>query len=298
MSRQIDVLADGFSYLDGPRWHDGRLWVSDFYTPAVLAVDTDGSIEHVAEVPGQPSGLGWLPDGRLLIVSMRDHRILRREPTGEVVTHADLSALDPAGHLNDMVVTPFGRAYVGEFGFDLMAGEPIRTTRLYRVEPDGESAVVANDLLFPNGMVHLTDSTLLVAETFGNRISAFDAGTDGSLHNRRAWAAFDDPVPSDDIETHVRRAAVTPDGMCADIDGSIWVADGVHNRVLHVRPGGEVLEELSTGNLGVYACMLGGDDGRTLFLCAAPSFHEHERKGAREGVLLTTRVEVPHGALP
>ena len=298
MNRQIDILADGFSYLDGPRWYDGRLWVSDFYTPAVLAVDTDGSIEHVAEVTAQPSGLGWLPDGRLLIVSMRDHRILRREPSGSLVTHADLSSLDPAGHLNDMVVTPFGRAYVGDFGFDLMAGEPIRTTRIYRVEPDGEAAVVASDLYFPNGMVLLTDSTLLVAETFGNRISAFDAGTDGALHNRREWARFGGLPSSSDPVTHLRTAEMTPDGMCADIDGAVWVADGMHNRVLHVRPDGEVVEEISTGSLGVYACMLGGDDGRTLFMCAAPSYLEHERKEAREGLLLTTRVEVPHGALP
>ena len=298
MSRHIELLADGFSYLDGPRWYDGRLWVSDFYTPAVLAVDTDGSVEHVAEVPGQPSGLGWLPDGRLLIVSMRDHRILRRELSGEVVTHADLNSLDPAGHLNDMVVTPSGRAYVGEFGFDLMAGDPIRTSRLYRVESDGEPSIVATDVYFPNGMVLLTDSTLVVAETFGNRLTAFDAGTDGSLRNPRSWARFGDPPLSDDLDAHLRSAAVTPDGMCADIDGSIWVADGIHNRVLHVREGGEILEEISTGDLGVYACMLGGDDGRTLFLCAAPSFLEHERKEAREGVILTVRVDVPHGALP
>ncbi|MDN5852521.1 MAG: SMP-30/gluconolactonase/LRE family protein [Actinomycetia bacterium] len=298
MSRHIEILADGFSYLDGPRWYDGRLWVSDFYTPAVLAVDTDGSIEHVAEVPAQPSGLGWLPDGELLIVSMRDHRILRRECSGEIVTHADLNSLDPAGHLNDMVVTPFGRAYVGEFGFDLMGGEPIRTTRIYRVEPDGEASVVANDLRFPNGMVLLTDSTLLVAETFGDRITAFDAGTDGSLHNRREWVRFGETPPTDDVGRHLQNAAVTPDGMCADIDGAIWVADGAHNRVLHVHRSGEVLEEISTGKLGVYACMLGGQDGRTLFMCAAPSFYERERKDAREGLLLTTRVEVPHGALP
>ncbi|HLR84076.1 MAG TPA: SMP-30/gluconolactonase/LRE family protein [Nocardioidaceae bacterium] len=298
MSRHIEVFADGFSYLDSPRWYDGRLWVSDFYTPAVLAVDTDGSIEHVAEVAAQPSGLGWLPDGRLLIVSMRDHRILRREPSGDLVTHADLAPLDPSGHLNDMVVTPFGRAYVGEFGFDLMGGDPIRTTRIYCVEPDGEASVVANDMLFPNGMVLLTDSTLLVAETFGDRITAFDSGTDGSLYNRREWIRFGQPPATDDVGVHLRNANVAPDGMCADIDGSIWVADGAHNRVLHVYRSGDVLEEISTGELGVYACMLGGHDGRTLFMCAAPSFYEHERAHAREGLLLTTRVEVPHGALP
>ena len=298
MSRQIEVLADGFSYLDGLRWYDGRLWVSDFYTPAVLAVDTDGSVEHVAEVSAQPSGLGWLPDGQLLIVSMRDHRLLRREASGELVTHADLSPLDPAGHLNDMVVTPSGRAYVGEFGFDLMGGERIRPTCIYRVEPDGEASVVANDLGFPNGMVFLTDSTLLVAETFGDRITAFDAGTDGSLYNRREWARFGPPPSTDNVDACLREVTVAPDGMCADIDGSIWVADGAHSRVLHVCPGGEVLEEISTGRLGVYGCMLGGDDGRTLFMCAAPSFYEQDRKDAREGLLLMTRVDVPHGALP
>src|SRR5690625_2431162 len=190
MSRHIEVFADGFSYLDSPRWYDGRLWVSDFYTPAVLAVDTDGSIEHVAEVAAQPSGLGWLPGGRLLIVSMRDHRILRREPSGDLVTHADLAPLDPSGHLNGMVVMPFGRAYVGEFGFDLMGGDLILWTRLYSLAVAGVACVAANDMLFRSGMVLSTDSALLVAETFGDRRTVFDWGTDGSLYDRSEWLRF------------------------------------------------------------------------------------------------------------
>lgn len=298
MSRHIDVVADGFSYLEGPRWHSGRLWLSDFYTGRVTVVGAQGEIEEVLEVPGQPSGLGWLPDDSLLVVSMRDHRILRQEPSGELVTHADLSPLGLGGHLNDLVVGPTGRAYVGDFGFDLMAGAPIRMTRLYCVEPDGEVAVVADDLYFPNGIVLLPDSTLVVAETLGNRLTAFDAGTDGSLANRRVWAAFGDPPATDDLAAELPHAVVSPDGICADNDGNLWVADALGNRVLHVREGGEILEEISTGELGAYACMLGGDDGRTLYLCAAPSFAEDERRDTREARLLSVRVDVPHGALP
>lgn len=292
MSRHVEVVADGFSYIVSPRWHDGRLWVSDLYTPAVLAIDLDGSVEHVAEVSGQPSGLGWLPDNRLVVVSMRDHRILRREPSGELVTHADLSPLRPAGHLNELLVTPNGWAYVGDFGYDLMGGAPMRTTRLYSVDISGGVDVVADGLYLPNGMVMLPDSTLLVAETLGNRITAFDAGTDGALRNGRSWVSFDRGG------TEPAVTPVAPVGISADIDGAVWVADALGNRVLRVRPDGSIAEEISTGGLGVYGCMLGGNDGRTLYLCAAPSFAEHERRHTRDGVLLATRVDVPHGALP
>ncbi|UYM07147.1 SMP-30/gluconolactonase/LRE family protein [Solicola gregarius] len=296
MSRHVEVVADGFSYVMSPRWHDGRLWVSDLYTPAVLAIDLDGSVEHVAEVAGQPAGLGWLPDDRLLIVSMRDHRILRREPSGDLVVHADLSPLHLAGHLNGMVVSAYGLAYVGNFGYDLMGGAAMRTTQLHCVTMDGEVATVADGLQLPNGMVMTPDNTLLVAETLGNRITAYDSGTDGALHNPRRWATFE-PTPRAD-GTGAVAGPVAPAGMCADIEGAIWVADALGNRVLRVREDGEVAEEIATGGLGVYGCMLGGHDGRTLYLCAAPSFAERERRDTRDGVLLAAQVDVPHGALP
>ncbi len=297
MSRELHVVLEGQTFLEGPRWFDDRLWVSDFYTNRVLATDGHGSVEVIAEVPNQPSGTGRLPDGRELIVSMRDHRILRREPGGELVEHADLSSL-VTGMLNDMVVDAEGSAYVGNFGFDLMAGDPMRTASLVRVQPDGSADVVAEDLRFPNGSVIIGGDVLVVAESFGNRLTAFDIASDGSLTGRRPWATFGDPPATDVLEEALSTLAVAPDGMCADAEGAIWVADALNHRVLRVREGGEILEEVSTGDLGTYACMLGGEDGLTLFLCSAPSFLEHERRAAREAKLLSCRVDVPHAGLP
>ena len=293
--RNVDVVSDGWSYLECPRWHEGRLWVSDFYTEKVVAIDDAGHHEVMAEVPAQPSGLGFLPDGRALIVSMRDHRILRRENDGSLVEHADLSGL-VANHLNDMVVDDRGGAYVGNFGFDLMGGAAISSTTLTYVDPDGAASTVADDLLFPNGMV-LRDGVLVVAETFGARLTAFDVAGDGGLARRRSWARFAEPPATTDVGEAVGALPVAPDGICADADGAIWVADALHGRLLRVAEGGEVLEELPTGT-GVYACMLGGEDGRTLYACAAPSFAEHERRPVREAQLLAARVDVPHAGRP
>jgi sugar lactone lactonase YvrE len=297
MARTLSVVLDGYSYFECPRWHDGRLWVSDFYTHVVVATDLKGTTEVVATVPNQPSGLGWLPDGRLLIVSMRDRALLRLEPSGELVEHADLSGLAPE-MLNDMVVDGHGRAYVGNFGFDLMAGAAIRPTVIIRVDPDGTASVAADELFFPNGSVVIDDSTLVVAESFGQRLTAFDIGADGSLSGRRVWASFGDALTSDDVAEALVPGTVAPDGMGLDAEGAIWVADALGNRVLRVREGGEIIEEISTGDVGVFACMLGGEDGRTLFLCTAPSFAEHERRDTREAKLLACRVDVPHAGLP
>jgi sugar lactone lactonase YvrE len=293
---QPKVVLEGFSYLECPRWHDGRLWVSDFYTERVVATDGRGGTEVVAEVPGQPSGLGFLPDGRLLVVSMRDHRLLVRDGSGKLEEHADLSGV-VSGVLNDMVVDDRGRAWVGNFGFDLMGGAPLRYTTLTRVDPDGTVAVAAEDLGFPNGMVILPGGVLVVAETFAGRLTAFDIGEDGELSGRRVWAQFGQTPETDDVGAAVGLLEVAPDGICADAEGAIWVADAVHNRVLRVEEGGRILDEIAAGT-GVFACMLGGDDGRTLFLCAAPSFAEHERRPVREAQLLAVDVEVPHAGLP
>ena len=189
--RAIRTVLDGMSYLECPRWHDGRLYLSDFYTQRVLAVDLDGGgeAETVATVPEQPSGLGWMPDGTMLVVSMRDRRVLRVRDGGEPELHADLSELAP-WHLNDMVVDAEGRAYVGNFGFDIMSGATIRSTGVVRVDPDGTAAVAADDLRFPNGTVIFPDGrTLVVAETLAGRLTAFDVGDDGSLANRRVVGA-------------------------------------------------------------------------------------------------------------
>jgi sugar lactone lactonase YvrE len=289
---ELSTVLEGYSFLEGPRWREGRLWVSDFYTHRVVSTDLRGDVRVEAEVPGQPSGLGWLPDGRLLVVSMRDHRVLRREPDGELVEHADLSAYT-GGHSNDMVVDAAGRAYVGDFGFDLMSGAPVRMTSLIRVEPDGTTAVAAEDMRFPNGALAL-DGVLLVAETLGARISAFDIAGDGSLSGRRDWARFGDAPDTEDVGETIAALAVAPDGISGpDAEGAIWVADALGNRVLRVREGGEIAEEISTGEVGVYACVLGGENGRTLFLCTAPGFAEHERRDTREARLLAVDVAVP-----
>jgi sugar lactone lactonase YvrE len=295
MTPELTVVLDKLSYLEGPRWHDGRVWVSDFYTHQVLSALPDGSDPRVeAEVPTQPSGLGWLPDGRLLIVSMRDHRLLRREASGELVVHADLSEFC-TGHLNDMVVDSAGRAYVGNFGFDLMAGDDMRTAALVRVDPDGTATQVADDLYFPNGAAIIRNgsigSDLVVAETLGNRISAFALGADGSVGERRDWATFGDP-PADRAFGEVLAALVVgADGICADAEGAVWAADALGNRAVRI-VGGEIVQTVDAGT-GVFAVTLGGDDGHTLFLCTAPSFAEHERRDTRDAVLLATRVEVP-----
>lgn len=294
----IDVVLDGYSYLECPRWHDGRLWVSDFYTQTVVATDGRGGTEVVAEVPEQPSGLGFLPDGRALIVSMRDRKILRREHSGELVEHADLSGLVDS-FLNDMVVDAQGHAYVGNFGFDLMSGAAFASTTLTHVAPDGAVRTVAEDLYFPNGSVILPDGrTLVVAETFGGRLTAFDIADDHSLVGRRRWAEFGSPRESADAAEMLGGYTVTPDGICLDAEGAVWAADALHNRVVRIAEGGEILDEVSVAPMQVYACMLGGEDGRTLFMCAAPSFAEHERRPVREAQLLSTRVSVAGAGLP
>lgn len=297
MTRTTTQLADGYSYLECPRWHDGRLWFVDFYTYRVLSSHADGTdIRVEAEVPQQPSGLGWLPDGRLLVVSMRDARILRREPDGSLVEHADLSG-HVSGHPNDMVVDSTGRAYVGEFGFDLMGGAEFATANLVRVDPDGTVTVAAEDLYFPNGSVITPDNVLIVGETFGNRVTAFDITESGDLTNRRVWAQFGDLPTDTDLTAMIPTLSVAPDGCCLDADGALWIADALGNRVVRVVQGGEIVDNVDTP-LGAFACMLGGEDGRQLFICSAPDFHEEARKAAREGVLLSTHVEVPHAGTP
>jgi sugar lactone lactonase YvrE len=286
----VRTVADGFSFLECPRWRDGRLWLSDFYTRQVLTVDESEQVETVVEVPEQPSGLGWLPDGRLLVVSMRDRRVLRLEPDGALVEHADLTALT-SGHLNDMLVDDAGRAYVGNFGFDLMSGAPLATANLVRIDPDGTTQIAADGLAFPNGMA-LVDggATLVVAESFGNRLGGYTVGAGGELLERRDWATFGPYPTGDDLGEVLPTLSVVPDGICAAPDDTIWVTDADHHRAVQVAEGGRILAEVSSGELQVYACALGGADGRTLFLCAAPSFAEHERRDTRDAVLLAATV--------
>lgn len=296
--RELSVLASGYTFLEGLRWRDGRLWASDFYTGKVIAVDLEGRVEVICRVLEQPSGLGWLPDGRLLISSMKDRKLLRREPDGRLVTHCDLSALT-GGPVNDMVVDELGRAYVGNFGFDLMAGEPFATTTLVRVDPDGVAQVVADGLWFPNGSFITPDGkTLIVNETFGNRISEFDILADGALGPRRDWAHFGALPESDDLSVLIEASAIGPDGGALDAEGALWVADAIGKRIVRLARGGEILEQIDTGELGIFAAALGGPDGKTLFMAAAPDFIEANRRARPEGRILVTRVDVPRAGRP
>ncbi len=287
------VLAEGLYFGEGPRWHDGRLWFSDFYDRAVKAVDAAGTVETMVETPGQSSGLGWLPDGRLLLVSMLDRRLLRLDPGG-LVEHADLSSI-ATFHANDMVVDASGRAYVGNFGFDLDAfmaehgiaglladpGPP--TAALARVEPDGTVHVAADGMKFPNGSVITPDdATLIVAETIAMRLTAFDIAADGSLSNRRVWA----DIPG-----------LAPDGICLDAEGAVWVANALGAECARVHEGGEVSERVEVSQ-PCYACMLGGDDGTTLFALTAATSVAAEAARARTGRVETARVAVPHAGRP
>ena len=297
--RTLTQLVDGGDFFEGPRWHDGRWWVSDFYRHQVRTVTPDGAEEVVVEVPGQPSGLGWLPDGSLVISSMKDHKVLVHRD-GVLDELADLGGM-VGGHLNDLVTDAQGRSYVGNFGFDLMAGAQPEPADLIRVDPDGTATVAARDLYFPNGSVITPDGgTLIVGETTGNRYTAFAIAEDGSLTDPRPWATFGDaPPPGTSFAEGLALLKVSPDGCTLDAEGHIWAAHALGNRCVRVTPGGEIVDQIAAPEgLGIYACMLGGDDGTTLLLCAAPDFFEHARAGAGEAVLLTATVDVPHAGRP
>lgn len=279
-----EVLLDDVLFAEGPRWHEGRLWFSDFFRRHVRAVTAGGDGEIVLELPNQPSGLGWLPDGRLLVVSQEDRRLLRREPDGRLVEHADLSAI-ATGNCNDMVVDRAGRAYVGNFGAATVPGEAHEPAALALVHPDGRAEVAAPDLVFPNGSVITPDGgTLLVAETLAARITAFDIDADGRLHGRRVWADLGERFP---------------DGCTLDAAGGLWVATPPRREAVRVVEGGEITDVVST-RYPCIACMLGGDDDRTLFLCTSawsdPSVRVDEDDP--KGLIETAQVVHPHAGRP
>jgi len=275
------TLAEGLAFPEAPRWHDGALWFSDFYTHAVHRLVVDGTLTTVAEVPGQPSGLGWLPDGRLLVVSMLDRRVLRLE-AGRLVTHAALDTL-VASPCNDMVVDAEGRAYVGNFGFDMFNRETPRPTGLVLVTPDGDARVVADDLLFPNGCVITPDGgTLIVAETFGKRLTAFDIAPDGTLSRRRVWADLGD---------------ASPDGICLDDAGAVWLASPPTSEFLRVHEGGHVSERIAVAGQAI-ACALGGNERRTLFMVTGKVSKAPRALAERNGRILARQVAVGGAGLP
>ncbi|MFW2335305.1 SMP-30/gluconolactonase/LRE family protein [Ilumatobacter sp.] len=278
-----DLLVDGVDFGEGPRWHDGELWYSDFHQRAIYRVTAGGERTAVfAELDDRPSGLGWLPDGTLLVVFMTTRRLRRDAGEGRLVEHADLSGV-AAWHCNDMVVAANGDAYVGNFGFDLEARSPFAPADLAIVRPDGSVDVAATALRFPNGSVITPDgSTLIVGQSFGGDFVAFTIGDDGTLSERRRWAE----IPG-----------TAPDGCTLDSAGGIWFSDALGSQVVRVEEGGVVTNQVPTP-IPTFACVLGGDDGRTLFALCAPGSHPDECAGKAAGAIHAMRVEHPHAGRP
>ncbi len=277
-----EVLLDGLIFLEGPRWYDGKLWFSDMFAGQVRTVDLSGNAEVVAEVAERPSGLGFLPDGRLLIVSMQNRQLLRLDRTG-LTSVADLSDL-AAGSPNDMVVDARGRAYIGHFGYDLFGGEESRPASLLLVTPDGQVREVADGLEFPNGTVISPDGkTLIVAETFGRRLTAFSIADDGGLSERRVFAQFDEE---------------TPDGICLDARGGVWVSSFESGEFVRVEDGGTITDRIPVPGKRAVACALGGPQRQTLFLLTAETTLEELAQGKSIGRVETVRVDTPGAGLP
>lgn len=265
MTQSPSLLVDDLCFAEGPRWRDGKLWFSDMHGHKVCTVDLAGNLEVIVEVASQPSGLGWLPDGRLLIVSMLDRKVLVYSE-GRLSQYADLSQL-ASYHCNDMVVAPSGHAYIGNFGFDLEDGSDAAPAELILVSPAGSATVVADDLSFPNGMVITADNkTLVVAETMAMRLTAFDIGQHGSLSNRRIWAELDGAMP---------------DGICLDEAGAIWVASPSSDEVLRVVAGGEVSDRIKLDAHAI-ACALGGPDNRSLFMLSSQTLAAQQCQNNRD----------------
>ena len=269
-------LIDRLGFPEAPRWNKGKLWFSDFGERVVTAVDLDGTARQVVEVAARPSGLGWLPDGSLLVVSMMDQRVLRTTSTG-TVEHADLSSFTTTA-CNDMIVDASGNAYVGYMGFDLLASpvEP-KHASLILVRCDGSTSEAASDLSFPNGMALTADGRrLIVAETFGRRLTSFDVALDGTLSNRQIFAELPDRAP---------------DGICLDRAGAVWFADARGRACVRVVEGGTITDVIRTER-GCYACALGGPDGRTLFLCVADGYAPSSM-ALRTGSIEMVPVDIP-----
>jgi sugar lactone lactonase YvrE len=280
----METLMEGIVFGEQPRWHEGRLWFSDWGTQEVIAVDLEGNSEVILRGTSFPLCVDWLPDGRMLVVSARDGLLLRREPDGALVTHGDLNTVSdpPAG--NELVIDARGNAYVNGGGFDLMAGEEFAPGIVALVTPDGSARQVADGIAFPNGM-HLTPdgSTLIVAESYAKRLTAFDIEGDGDLTNRRVWAELGDGVP---------------DGICMDAQDAVWYADVPNQRCVRVREGGHVLQTIELDR-GCFACALGGPDRRTLIMTAQEwNGPAAMLDGRRTGRIVTAPAPAPGAGLP
>jgi sugar lactone lactonase YvrE len=275
------TILDGLAFPEAPRWHAGRLWFTDQHAHAILAMDPAGEREVIAPTEDLPGGLGWLPDGRVLVVFMSQRRVMQLTSKG-LVEYADLST-QASFHCNDMVVDAAGRAYVGNFGFDLHGGEAVQPAEIVRIDQDGTVEVFAKDLVFPNGSV-ITPSgdTLLVAETFANRVSAYGLDARGGVASHRLWA---------DLGEH------TPDGICMDAEEAVWVASPGTKTLFRVKQGGAILDRCTTRGTP-YACMLGGEDRRTLFICTSETDNPQEAAKCKSGRIEHVRVAVAGAGLP
>lgn len=295
MKRQLRTLAHSIYFGEGPRWRGGRLWFSDFYAHRVCSVDLAGTLRTELELEGRPSGLGWMPDGSLLVVRMELRQLWRRWPDGRFACHADLAAYSEF-LCNDLVVDGQGRAYVGNFGFDLDAEIHARgaesvladhpTTVLALVQPDGSvsDAAPGERFSFPNGMVITPDGkTLILGETLAGRLTALDIGPDGTLSNRRAWAPTWPAIP---------------DGIALDAEGAVWIANPLAPECRRIGAGGAVLEVIETAGLPCFACMLGGPEGKHLFMLVAPSSDAGAAASAPQGKVLVAQVDVARAGLP
>jgi sugar lactone lactonase YvrE len=275
-------FAQDFVFLEGPRWHEGKLWVSDMFGQTVYTLTPDGARQEVAKFPNRPSGINFLPDGSVVIVSMADRKLMKVD-NGRLSEYADLSAALPYD-INDCVCAANGDIYVGTFGYDVFAHEEPRPATLTLVKRDGSIKTVADEVQFPNGAVITPDGkTLVVAETFVGKLTAFDIQADGSLTNRRSFA---------DI------APYTPDGICLDRDGAIWVAAFEQGEFIRVREGGEITHRIDTGGRRAVACNLGGADGKTLFCLIYDGDLDDIPKGARNALIETAQVEVAGAGSP
>ncbi|MHA2036048.1 MAG: SMP-30/gluconolactonase/LRE family protein [Promethearchaeota archaeon] len=271
---KTEVLLKDLLFPESPRWHDNKLWFSDQEMKKVMTVDLDGKTETIVELENMPSGLGWLPDERLLIVSMEDCKLYSLGPK-ELTMVADLSNLTTFS-CNDMVVDKKGRAYVGNFGFDYFNNKPFVPAEIVLVTSKGDARIVANDMAFPNGTVITPDNkTLIVAETFALRLTAFNILNDGSLTDRRIWASL---------------RSIPPDGICLDAEGAIWVAAPGRHRVVRVLEGGEITQQIKV-ETDAYACMLGGPERDILFIATSTA----ERINGR---IEFVKVDVPGVGLP
>jgi sugar lactone lactonase YvrE len=278
------VLMTGLALGESPRWYEDRLWFSDWVAHQIIAVDLEGNSEVILRMASFPFCIDRLPDGRLLVVSGREGLLLRLEPDGSLVTHADLTSLaDPAWPWNDIVVDGRGNAYVNNAGFAFPGGEFAPGT-VALVTPDGSARQAADGVAFPNGMAVTPDnSTLIVAESYGNKLTAFDVASDGSLSHGRVWAAL---------------GGGAPDGICLDADGAVWYGDVPNQVCVRVREGGEVLQTIDLDR-GCFACILGGADGKTLFMVAAEwRGTANMTDGVRTGQVLTADAPAPGAGWP